>query len=89
MARIPLVEPKCGMCRHFRLDMREAIDGECRRHAPQIWVGSGLLRGTWPIVLADDLCGEYAVDHARVLALLQPSAGVPRRASVDHTDWRA
>ncbi len=47
----------CGLC-------RLELAGECRRRAPAIAADTG--RAVWPLVAADDWCGEFRRDPRKV-----------------------
>jgi hypothetical protein len=54
----PMAERNCSVCDHFRHALGpKNPEGECHRHAPR--PGDWRERATWPLVLVDDVCGEW------------------------------
>jgi len=49
---------ECSQCRFWRQRGPEGGEGECRRYPPQLSHDDG--RGSWPITLANDWCGDFA-----------------------------
>lgn len=58
--------PSCASCRFFALNPHPATYGACRIRAPRPAAEDGA-RGVWPGVLGTDGCGEYALDHERLV----------------------
>ena len=66
-------EPACDNCRYFETASKDGYEGFCRRYAPRPNVVQhrksddedvdGILT-TWPVVYADDWCGEHAAKEA-------------------------
>ena len=57
----PMFRGKCKDCEYWR--MHEKDQGSCRRHTPRMLIrGEDIFVG-WPMVDADDFCGEW--DPAR------------------------
>ena len=53
-----MTEQKCQTCRFARSDGHSRGTYVCRRSAPVLPEGKDF--GRWPLVQADDWCGEYA-----------------------------
>lgn len=56
-------ERNCTNCRHFRRAESETAEegdyGECRAHPPVVYVINDEPSTTYPIVTAEDDCGEW------------------------------
>ena len=59
-----LVPHRCKKClwwdrEHQSLETVPGHLGYCRKHAPLIYQREGRYYGGWPLVDAEDLCGEF------------------------------
>ena len=53
----------CGTCRHWKRAAEsgeEAVNGECRRYPPTVFVDEEGTMSLWPYTATDDTCGEHA-----------------------------
>lgn len=60
-----MIGHRCKKCiwwddQHERLgEMQNQLYGYCRKHRPVVWAANGRHWGGWPLVHAEDLCGEF------------------------------
>lgn len=76
-------EPRCGRCRHWHATHDD--QGECRRYPPaQLSDGEDGTINAWPLMLADEGCGEFQ-PAARAAWAEAPAADPAADAAGEHS----